>query len=153
MPTSLNLDRVIERLREAHTQLAVVVDEYGGTAGVITAEDLAEEWSATSPTSTTRRTSPAPAPAPWAAGGAARLSGLLRADEVEEACGWRMPEGDYSTLAGLVLARLGHVPYVGEEVDVDDRRLTVTAMDKLRVDEVEVAPLPDTADAARDGVR
>ncbi|GAA4981004.1 hemolysin family protein [Yinghuangia aomiensis] len=154
VPTSLNLDRVIERLREAHTQLAVVVDEYGGTAGVITAEDLAEEMVGDLADEHDPQDEPsAPPRLPWAAGGAARLSGLLRADEVEEACGWRMPEGDYSTLAGLVLARLGHVPYVGEEVDVDDRRLTVTAMDKLRVDQVEVAPLPDTADAARDGAR
>ncbi|NUU21626.1 MAG: CBS domain-containing protein, partial [Streptomycetaceae bacterium] len=148
VPTSLNLDRVVERLREAHTQLAVVVDEYGGTAGVVSAEDLAEELVGdladehdphdeptaplTPPTrETTRRL---------------RLSGLLRADEVEEASGWRMPEGDYSTLAGLVLARLGHVPNVGEWVDVGDRRIMVTAMDKRRVDEVEMVRLGDGTD-------
>ncbi|MDI2129728.1 hemolysin family protein [Yinghuangia seranimata] len=145
VPTSLNLDVVVERLREAHTQLAVVVDEYGGTAGVITAEDLAEELvgdladehdpidEPDAPLVVPGRDSAAPL----------RVSGLLRADEAEEATGWRMPEGDYSTLAGLVLARLGHMPKVGEWVDVEGRRLTVTAMDRLRVDEVEIARIPD----------
>ncbi|MCF2527564.1 CNNM domain-containing protein [Yinghuangia soli] len=144
VPTSLNLDRVVERLREAHTQLAVVVDEYGGTAGVVTAEDLAEELVGDLADEHDPMDEPDAPFAPPARDTTQplRLSGLLRADEVEEASGWRMPEGDYSTLAGLVLAHLGHVPQVGEWVDVEDRRVIVAAMDKLRVDEVEIVRLP-----------
>lgn len=146
VPTSLNLDRVVERLREAHTQLAVVVDEYGGTAGVITAEDLAEELVGDLADEHDPEDEPDAPPAPGDRDTAQqRLSGLLRADEVEDATGWRMPEGDYSTLAGLVLAHLGHVPQVGEWVDVGDRRLMVAAMDKRRVDEVEIVRLPGAA--------
>ncbi|MEU8136550.1 hemolysin family protein [Streptodolium elevatio] len=148
VPTSLNLDRVVERLREAHTQLAVVVDEYGGTAGVITAEDLAEELVGDLADEHDPADEPDAPPAAAARGTAPlRLSGLLRADEVEEATGWRMPDGDYSTLAGLVLAHLGHVPQVGEWVDVDDRRVMVAAMDRHRVDEVEIARLGGAEDA------
>lgn len=143
VPTSLPLDRVVERLREAHTQLAVVVDEYGGTAGVVTAEDLAEELVGDLADEHDPLDEPSAPLAPPERDRPLRLSGLLRADEVEEACGWRMPEGDYSTLAGLVLARLGHVPGVGEWADVDDRRIMVTAMDRRRVDEVEIVRLPD----------
>ncbi len=149
VPTSLNLDHVVERLREAHTQLAVVVDEYGGTAGVITAEDLAEELVGDLADEHDPADEPDAPPAARAASGTApvRLSGLLRADEVEEATGWRMPEGDFSTLAGLVLAYLGHVPQVGEWVDVGDRRLMVAAMDRHRVDEVEIAHLGGAGEA------
>jgi CBS domain containing-hemolysin-like protein len=148
VPTSLNLDRVVERLREAHTQLAVVVDEYGGTAGVVSAEDLAEELVGDLADEHDPKDEPATPLAPPGLGTAGRLrvSGLLRADEVEEATGWRMPEGDYSTLAGLVLAHLGHVPRVGEWVDVGNRRIMVTGMDKRRVDEVEIVRLTDGPD-------
>ncbi|WP_406289878.1 hemolysin family protein [Embleya sp. NBC_00896] len=139
VPTSLDLKRVVERLREGRTQLAIVVDEYGGTAGVLTAEDLAEELvgdladehdPADEPDGPPVQRQPRTR--------VLRLSGLLRADEVEEASGWRMPDGDYSTLAGLVLAHLGHLPRVGEHVDVDGHRLTVVTLDRHRIDEVEL---------------
>nr|WP_272923971.1 hemolysin family protein [Streptomyces sp. SID3343] len=139
VPTSLDLTRAVERLREGRTQLAIVVDEYGGTAGVLTSEDLAEELvgdladehdPADEPDAPPAENRPRPP--------VLRLSGLLRADEVEEASGWRFPEGEYSTVAGLVLARLGRLPEVGDHVDVDGRRLTVVALDRHRIDEVEL---------------
>ena len=60
------------------------------------------------------------------------IAGLLRADEVAEATGFVMPEGDYETVAGLVLERLGRIPDVGDEVELDGWRLIVTRMDRRR---------------------
>lgn len=138
IPTSLDLKRAVERLREGRTQLAIVVDEYGGTAGVLTAEDLAEELVGDLADEHDPADEPDAPPQRVPSSRVLRLSGLLRADEVEEASGWRLPEGDYSTLAGLVLARLGRLPRIGDHVDVDGRRLTVIAMDRHRIDEVEL---------------
>jgi CBS domain containing-hemolysin-like protein len=66
-------------------------------------------------------------------------SGLLRADEVAETTGFRMPEGEYETLAGLLLQRLGRIPEVGDEVRVDGWRLTVMRMDRHRIAELRLA--------------
>nr|WP_281290554.1 hemolysin family protein [Embleya hyalina] len=143
VPTSLDLQRAVERLREGRTQLAVVVDEYGGTAGVLTAEDLAEELVGDLADEHDPADEPDAPPQRPPSTHVLRLSGLLRADEVEEACGWRMPVGDYNTLAGLVLAHLGRLPRVGDHVDVAGRRLTVVRMDRHRIDEVELRTEPD----------
>jgi CBS domain containing-hemolysin-like protein len=74
------------------------------------------------------------------------VSGLLRADEVHDATGFRMPDGDYETLAGLVLDRLGRIPEVGDEVRVDRWRLTVMRMDRHRVAELRLARITVDAD-------
>jgi CBS domain containing-hemolysin-like protein len=74
------------------------------------------------------------------------VSGQLRADEVTGVTGFRMPDGDYETIAGLILERLGKIPAEGDATEVDGWRLTVTTMDKRRIAEVEVAPVPATAE-------
>ncbi|MGH3829297.1 MAG: transporter associated domain-containing protein, partial [Pseudonocardiaceae bacterium] len=61
------------------------------------------------------------------------ISGLLREDEVADAVGFVMPEGDYETVAGLVLQRLGRIPDVGDEVELDGWRLSVLRMDRRRI--------------------
>ena len=140
VPDSLDGDALLERLRGAGLQFAVVVDEYGGTAGIVTLEDLVEEIVGdvrdehdrleASPVRPLGRNS-------W------MVSGLLRADEVAEATGFRMPEGEYETLAGLMLDRLGRIPEVGDEVRVDGWRLTVMLMDNKRIAELRVAMVGD----------
>jgi magnesium and cobalt exporter, CNNM family len=140
VPESLDGDTLLERLRESGLQLAVVVDEYGGTAGLVTLEDLVEEIvgdvrdehdrGEVNPVRPLGRDS-------W------MVSGLLRDDELGDATGFRMPEGDYETLAGLVLARLGRIPEVNDEVRVDGWRVTVMAMDRHRVAELRVARIQD----------
>jgi CBS domain containing-hemolysin-like protein len=126
VPESLDGDTLLERLRGSSLQVALVVDEYGGTAGLVTLEDLIEEIvgdvrdehdrAESSPVRPIGRDS-------WI------VSGLLRDDEVAEATGFRMPEGDYETLAGLVLTRLGRIPEVNDEIQVDGWRITVLRMD------------------------
>jgi CBS domain containing-hemolysin-like protein len=69
------------------------------------------------------------------------ISGLLRADEVADAIGFVMPEGDYETVAGLVLERLGRIPDVGDEVELDGWQLTVTRMDRRRIADLRLTQI------------
>jgi putative hemolysin len=127
--------------REGH-HLAIVMDEYGGTAGIVTLEDLIEEVIGdirdeydTPDTEALRFT-----------GGDIEADGLLNLDEVQEQTGVDLPEGPYETLAGYVMAALGHVPKRGEAVEVDGHRLEVTQLDGRRIARVRVTPLPRTED-------
>jgi CBS domain containing-hemolysin-like protein len=111
VPASLDGDEVLERVRAHGMQVALVVDEYGGTAGLVTMEDIIEEILGDvrdehdEEELDVRRTA-----AGW------NCSGLLRIDEVSRATGYLAPEGEYETLGGLVLTRLGRIPVDGDEV-------------------------------------
>ncbi len=141
VPASLSADALLTGLRASGLQLAVVVDEYGGTAGIVTLEDLVEEI-----VGDVRDEHDAGEQArvrPLGAG-SWLVSGLLRDDEVAEATGFVMPDGDYETLAGLVLAHLGRIPDVGDDIEIDGWHLSVTRRDRNRVAEVRVtAPVPE----------
>ena len=132
VPESLHLDRLLVRLREPGLQMAVVVDEYGGTAGIATLEDLVEEL--VGEVDDEHDTDARPSVEQRRSG--LVLSGLLRDDEVEELTGLRMPEGPYDTLGGLVMARLGRMPRRGDVVELDGWTLKVTELDGRRVDRV-----------------
>jgi len=130
VPTSLDGDALLDRLRGQGLQVAVVVDEYGGTAGIVTLEDLVEEIVGDVRDEHDRMEVAQVRPlgeASW------MISGLLRDDELAEATGFTMPEGDYETVAGLVLDRLGRIPDIGDEVELDGWRLAVMRMDRHRV--------------------
>ena len=146
VPESRDLDDMLDDLRAGAGLLAVVVDEHGGTAGIITLEDVLEEIVGEiddeHDSSTPERTRSE-------SRGSTVLPASLHTDEVLEATGFAMPEGAYETLAGLVLDRLGHIPVPGETVTVDGWRLEVVAVDGLRIATVRVvagsAPPPGTA--------
>jgi CBS domain containing-hemolysin-like protein len=115
VPASLDGDAVMTQIRGNGIQTAMVVDEYGGTAGMVTFEDLIEEIvgdvrdehdDATPDVVQSR--------AGW------QVSGLLRIDEVDSETPFRAPEGDYETIGGLVLEKLGHIPDVGETVELTE---------------------------------
>jgi CBS domain containing-hemolysin-like protein len=136
VPTSLDGDALLDRLRSQGLQVAVVVDEYGGTAGIVTLEDLVEEIVGDVRDEHDRMEVAQVRPlgkATW------MISGLLRDDELAEATGFTMPEGDYETVAGLVLDRLGRIPDVGDEVELDGWRLIVMRMDRHRVADLRLA--------------
>lgn len=137
VPESLHLDDVLTALRGHGLQLAVVVDEYGGTAGVVTVEDLVEELVGEVRDEHDRLEEPdviALSDGSWS------VSGLLRGDELEAQLGFSPPAGPFDTLAGLVLYRLGRIPEAGGSVTVDGWRFTVTRMDGRRIDRVRVRP-------------
>ena len=135
VPESLDGDSLLDRLRESGLQVAVVVDEYGGTAGLVTLEDLVEEI-----VGDVRDEHDRAEVSPIRALGQDNwmVSGLLRDDEVAEATGFRVPDGDYETLAGFVLTRLGRIPEVNDEIRVGGWRVTVTRMDHHRVAELRL---------------
>jgi CBS domain containing-hemolysin-like protein len=115
VPDSVPLPAVLDRMRTAKDDIVLVIDEYGGLAGVITVEDLAEELVG----ELVDENDPEPAGAVEQPGGVWEVPGTLRLDEVERATGVSLPESDdYDTLAGLVLARLGRMPNPGDTVTV-----------------------------------
>ena len=160
VPSTLDGDDVMAQLRADDLQTALVVDEYGGTAGMVTVEDLIEEI-----VGDVRDEHDVEPPDVVQVGRGWQVSGLLRIDEVAEATGFRAPEGDYETIGGLVLQELGHIPEPGEtvvltafdpDVPLEDpvRWLaTVVRMDGRRIDLLELTKLkrPGDDEGSRDG--
>src|SRR3954453_11387076 len=147
VPDSLPLDPLLATLRRPGLQMAVVVDEYGGTAGVVTLEDLVEEL--VGEVHDEHDTPDAPTVSSDPTEGRV-LSGLLRIDELSDTVGFRAPEGPYATLGGLVMERLGRLPAVGDTVEVEGRTLTVLELDGRRVPWVQLGPVPAGPDADPD---
>jgi CBS domain containing-hemolysin-like protein len=147
VPQSLDGDALMTTLRGSGLQLAVVVDEYGGVAGIVTLEDVLEEIVGDVRDEHDRDEPDGGSPAGVRSCGrdAWLVSGLLRGDEVSEAVGFAVPPGDYETLAGLVLARLGRIPDEGDDLVVDGWRLVVTRRDGNRLAELRLhRPPPAT---------
>ncbi|MEU7857663.1 hemolysin family protein [Nonomuraea sp. NPDC049141] len=146
VPESVNLEVVQERLSSTGVEMAVVIDEYGGFAGIVTVEDLVEELigDIADEYDLPEEESAEPTAALLAPGASISAPAVLRADEVEERTGFRMPEGPYETLAGLVMAQLGRIPDPGDEVDVDGWTLRVESMRNRRIEQITLtAPSQD----------
>ncbi|MFF5357763.1 hemolysin family protein, partial [Saccharopolyspora hirsuta] len=144
VPETLSGDALLNRLRGSGLQLAVVVDEYGGSAGIVTLEDVVEEIIGDVRDEHDRREIAAvrrSGDRTWI------ISGLLRPDELNEATGFAMPDGDYETVAGYVLAHLGRIPEVGTRLPVDGWELTVSRMDRNRIAELRLTREPEHAEA------
>lgn len=139
VPETAGLHRVLAELRQSSSPMAIVVDEHGGTAGVLTIEDLLEElvgdiedeFDDSAPPNTVTLE-----PNHWL------LSGDMRLHEIERETDLALPEGPYDTLAGLVMDQLGRIPVVGDRVDLDGVELRVVAMDVRRVVTVEMQVQP-----------
>ncbi|PNI09485.1 hypothetical protein CXX84_04285 [Arthrobacter sp. AFG7.2] len=128
----------LSRMRRLGQHIALVVDEYGGTDGIVTLEDLVEELvgeiydeydTGTDPEDRITKT-----------GGTVDVDGALILQEFKAASGIDLPEGHYETVAGYVIDRLGRLPKVGDQVEVAGHVLTVTAMDRLRISRIRVTP-------------
>jgi putative hemolysin len=131
----------LTELREVGAHLAIVVDEYGGTAGIVTFEDLVEELVGDIYDEYDVPGEPEPAQPQLG-----EVDGLLNLDEFAARTGVHLPEGPYETVAGFVMARLGRVPAVGDRVAHAGHELTVVAMDGRRVQRLDVARADDGAD-------
>jgi CBS domain containing-hemolysin-like protein len=119
VPDSLPLPAVLEALRGADDELACVVDEYGGFAGVLTVEDIAEELVG----EITDEHDPEGTDVPSHSADAWTVPGSLHPHEVERLVGLDLPQGDYQTIGGLVIDRLGRLPAHGDTVTVPLPRL------------------------------
>ncbi|BET48830.1 hemolysin family protein [Streptomyces tendae] len=145
VPDSLPADRLLERMRATRT-MAVVIDEYGGTAGVATVEDIVEEVVGEVRDEHDPVEIPDLLPVPADPDGRAawEADGSLRLDHLER-IGLTAPEGPYETLAGLVATRLTRIPAKGDVVALDGWRIDVLDVDHHRADRLRV-----TAPAAGD---
>jgi CBS domain containing-hemolysin-like protein len=143
VPETARLPNVLRTLRSAGNEMAVVLDEHGTFVGVVTAEDMAEELVGDIDDETDTR-----APRVRALGpGRWRVPGAFRIDEVQRATGVALPEGDYETVAGLILTELGRMATVGDRTEVEGACLVVTqteghAITGVRLEVVE-PPDPD----------
>lgn len=146
VPEAVHLDALVSELRARGYQMAVVVDEYGGTAGVVTLEDLVEEIVGEVLDEHDRRRAGI-----VRAADSLTFPGDLRPDELRDRTGVRVPAGDvYDTVGGYLMSVLERIPATGDEVDIDDGTLAVQRMDGRRVDRVRFTPrpLPEPADEA-----
>ncbi|MFF6777978.1 hemolysin family protein [Streptomyces sp. NPDC012637] len=153
VPESLPAQALLERLRREQP-IAVVVDEYGGTAGVVTLEDIVEELVGEvrdeHDTAADARPELATVPSDdgsqvWEADGSCRVHTLHR-------IGLDVPDGPYETVAGLVADLLGRIPAPGDRAELPGWRLSVRQVDRYRAERVRImrtAPVPVAAEAAR----
>jgi hypothetical protein len=146
LPISKTVLAALSEMRRERAHLAIVIDEYGGTAGIVTLEDLVEELIG----DIRDEYDVAGGEPRRLRGGEVEVEGLLNLHEFAEQTGIDLPEGPYETAAGFVLARLGEMPTVGASVEVADHRITVTEIDGRRIARLRIAPAsggPDQLDA------
>jgi putative hemolysin len=145
LPGSKRVLPAMFEMRSAGAHLAIVVDEYGGTAGIVTLEDLVEEL-----VGDIRDEYDAAGPAPRPAGADLEVDGLMNLDDFEEEAGIELPEGPYETVAGYVVATLGRLPVVGESVEHDGHLLTVIELDGRRASRIRLTTVSTTGSTESD---
>ena len=140
VPDTLELDPLLATLRGGGLQIAIVIDEYGGAAGILTIEDLIEEIVGEV---TDEHDQPQPR-SQRLADGSWVVSALLRPDEATALTGLPVPsDDDYETLAGLIAEILGRIPALGDTARAGHVALTVVRMDGHRCDRVRLSPVVD----------
>jgi putative hemolysin len=137
LPISKTVLSSLSEMRRERAHLAIVVDDYGGTAGIVTLEDLVEELIGDIRDEYDLVHDQAKLPA-----GEVEVDGLLNLDEFTEQTGIELPEGPYETAAGYVLAALGDLPSAGDSVQVAGRTITVTELDGRRIARLRVTATP-----------
>ena len=138
VPETADIADLFAKMRHSHVQMAVVFDEYGGTSGIVTLEELVEEIvgrvsdeliDSQEPVVRVNETT-------------VEVDALLRVDEVNDHLGLHLPEGEnYETLAGLILYRLQHIPVEGETLHYHDLEIKVTQMKGPKIEKVQVRRL------------
>lgn len=149
VPETKPVAELLREMQTEHFHMALVIDEYGGTSGLVTLEDLIEELVGEIVDEfdiEDARVEPVP-------GGGVRVSGSLTIDDANDLLGFELPEGDFDTVSGLVLAELGRLAMVGDVAECDGVRLTVERVQGRRIMRVRIEqldPRPESADADAD---
>jgi len=143
VPENMTLDRLLELFQEKHNQLAIVLNEYGGTEGMVTLEDVVEEivgeirdeHRRNEEQKIVQREDKS-----WLIDGTVSVADLIEKLDLNPDRSW---EGrGFSTIAGLILDRLGHIPSIGDKTSWEGLELEVVDMDGQRIDRVLVSPIP-----------
>ena len=138
VPETKRVAELMPEMQRDKAHMAVVVDEYGGTAGLVTLEDLIEELVGEIVDEYDAEEAPVE-PLP---DGAMRVNARMPIDEVNELLEVEFPEGDFDTVGGLMLNLLGHVPHEGETVDIDGHRLQAEKVQGRRIGRVRISKVP-----------
>jgi putative hemolysin len=148
LPSTARVLPTLTGMRAQNQQIAVVVDEYGGTDGIVTLEDLVEE--VVGEIFDEYDTDAAPRELADEGG---VVDGRLNIQDFEEAAGVSIPRGTWDTIAGYVVHRLGRLAAVGDVIELEDASLKVTAMDRRRIAEILVTKRPAGDPAPAEVVR
>jgi putative hemolysin len=138
VPATKPVEDTLRQMRQLRIQMAIVLDEYGGTAGLVTLEDLVEEIIGEIQDEHERE----PPPFEERDGGDVWIEGAVPVSEVNERLHTDLPEEDYESIGGFVFGQLGRMPVVGDEVPVEGGTFRVEAMDGRRVQRVGFSRLP-----------
>ena len=144
VPETKRIDDLLREMQKGRTQLAIVVDEYGGATGLVTLEDIVEQIVGEIHDEHDRT----PATVERLPDGSYWVAARTHIDELNEALDWTLPKHDYETVAGLVLATLHRIPRTGEEFQIPGYTITVLEADARRVGAVKITPLTAPAAAA-----
>src|SRR3954462_12445079 len=147
LPGTKRVLPALSEMRRSGDHLAVVVDEYGGTAGIVTLEDLIEELIG----EIRDEYDVSDDDAKRLRGGDLEVDGLLNLDDFAEATGRELPEGPYETVAGCLMATLKRLPRQGDAVEIEGMRLKVAKMDGRRVARVRVTILDGIEETPENG--
>jgi putative hemolysin len=137
LPVSLTVDRAFAAAQEAHATLVVLIDEYGGTAGILSVFDVMQYLSGGLPDDQR----PQDTRVSLLPDGSHVVSGLLPAVELADELGITLPNVDAHTTGGLVMELLGRLPETGDSVEIQGYRLVVMSMDERRVDQLKAEPV------------
>jgi putative hemolysin len=148
VPASKQVLPAMSEMRRSGDHLAVVVDEYGGTAGIVTLEDLIEELVGDIRDEYDIEDDDAKK----LRGGDFEVDGLLNLDDFADATGAELPEGPYETVAGAIMATLGRLPRLNDAVELDGIRLKVAKMDARRIARVRVTVHDGEGEGSPEGV-
>jgi putative hemolysin len=142
VPETKRVAELMPEMQKEKTHMAIVVDEHGGTAGLVTLEDLIEELVG----EIVDEYDVEEAPIEPLPGGDVRVNARMPIDELNELLDAEFPEGDYDTVGGLVYFLLGHVPAEGETVDYDGRQLRAERVQGRRIGRVRISKLEPVSD-------
>lgn len=149
VPETMPLETLMGLLRSKGLQMAIVVDEYGGTAGLATLEDLIEELVGELADEHDRTR----VGVRRGQGNSVLFPGMMRPDELKELAIFIPEDGAYETVGGFLMSALGKIPVVGDQVDIDGGELRVERMDGRRVDRVRFIPEPLQTEAGDQNAR
>jgi CBS domain containing-hemolysin-like protein len=144
VPDTKSIEELLRDMQDEQSHLAVVVDEFGGTAGIVTIEDVVEEivgeiedeLDIATPDFEEKTT------------GEIEFGGRMAIDELNDRYGFELPNEDYTTVAGFVLGRLGRMARVGDEINIRGGCMRVLSMKGRRIDRIALALVPEPVDSA-----